>query len=65
MIRSMLEHIDGIATYPIISLVLFFAFFVGMTIFVFRMDKTELETMKKLPLDSESGTLNKGDEKND
>jgi hypothetical protein len=46
-----LEQITGVSIYPIISLLLFVAFFLGVTWWILRIDKKEIEHMEKLPLD--------------
>lgn len=46
-----LETIMGVSIYPVISLVLFVAFFLGVTWWAFRIDKKEIERMEKLPFD--------------
>jgi hypothetical protein len=48
-----LKAISGVEIYPLISLLIFFTFFVGLTIWVFRVDKTYLKKMENLPLDQE------------
>jgi len=50
-IKQNLETIDGVSIYPIISLVIFFTVFVGMLYFVFKMKKTKLDQLEKLPLE--------------
>ena len=50
-IKQNLETIDGVAIYPIISLVIFFTVFVGMLYLVFKMKKTKLDQLEKLPLE--------------
>lgn len=46
-----LTTINGVAIYPIISLVLFVSFFILVTIMIMRMNSKELEHIEKLPLD--------------
>jgi cbb3-type cytochrome oxidase subunit 3 len=46
-----LEKITGVSIYPIISLVMFVAFFVLVTFWIFSIDKREIERVEKLPLD--------------
>ena len=46
-----LVKITGVSIYPIISLILFVAFFVLVTMWIFSIDKRELEHVEKLPLD--------------
>ena len=50
-IKQNLETIDGVSIFPIISLVLFFAVFVAMLFIVFKMKKTKLDELEKLPLE--------------
>lgn len=46
-----LENITGISVYPLISLVLFVAFFVIVTIWVYSLDKKQISHIEHLPLD--------------
>ncbi len=46
-----LEQITGVSIYPIISLLLFVAFFTAVTIWAFRMNRKEVEHCEQLPLD--------------
>ncbi|MBM3410789.1 MAG: hypothetical protein FJY18_04055 [Bacteroidetes bacterium] len=57
MIRNTLESIAGISIYPIFSFVLFFTFFAGMLIWVFRQEKTYIQQHGELPL-NDSQPLN-------
>jgi cbb3-type cytochrome oxidase subunit 3 len=45
-----LEGIAGIGVFPMISLLIFFFFFLGVTIWVFRADKGHMEEMEHMPL---------------
>ena len=54
MIREVLQSISGIATYPVIALILFFAFFTGVLIWIARLDKGFVARMARLPLESET-----------
>lgn len=45
-----LEQIMGVSIYPVISLVLFVAFFTGVLIWIFSIDKKEIEHLENLPL---------------
>jgi cytochrome c oxidase cbb3-type subunit IV len=51
MIRTTLESIAGISIYPVFSFVLFFTFFAGMLVWVFRKKKSEIDFYSNLPLD--------------
>ncbi len=46
---SYLEQIAGVSIYPIISLVLFVVFFTGVMIWIYSIDKKEIEHMENLP----------------
>ncbi|MDP2189078.1 MAG: cbb3-type cytochrome c oxidase subunit 3 [Sphingobacteriaceae bacterium] len=50
MIRESLEAITGVSIYPIISFVLFFTFFTGMLVWVFRQSKADITEISNLPL---------------
>jgi hypothetical protein len=54
MFKHYFEQIDGIATMPLISLVIFFTFFLGLALWVFRANKGYLSTMEALPLEDGS-----------
>ncbi|MFT3682164.1 MAG: CcoQ/FixQ family Cbb3-type cytochrome c oxidase assembly chaperone [Ferruginibacter sp.] len=48
-----LEKIAGVSIYPVISLLLFVAFFTIVTLWVLRTDKRIIEHIENLPLDNE------------
>jgi cbb3-type cytochrome oxidase subunit 3 len=48
---SYLEKIHGVRIYPIISLLLFVAFFVIVTIWVFRINDKQIAHFENLPLE--------------
>ncbi|MBK6527790.1 MAG: cbb3-type cytochrome c oxidase subunit 3 [Crocinitomicaceae bacterium] len=52
-IKGNLTSIDGIEIFPIISLVIFFTFFVGLGIYILRADRKTIEEIKRIPLDEE------------
>lgn len=55
MIRNVLEGIGGnIAAFPVISLVIFVSFFVGMTLRVLSLSHRHVDHMSNLPLETES-----------
>ena len=49
-IKDNMATIDGVEIFPIISLVIFVAFFTGMIWWVLKVDKKKVETMSQLPL---------------
>ena len=56
MYKNVLQAIDGIAIYPIISFLIFFVFFVGLTLFVIFSDKKHLAAMSQMPLQNDPQT---------
>jgi len=56
MLKYIKEHaasIDGVSIYPIISLLIFFLFFVALLYYVKKMDKSKVEEISHLPLDQQ------------
>lgn len=47
---EILSSIENIEIYPIISLTIFFLFFIGMFWWVVRVDKNYVDHMKEMPL---------------
>jgi cbb3-type cytochrome oxidase subunit 3 len=58
MYKQVLERIDQIALWPVISLIIFFGFFVGLIWWVVRMDKGHVDHMKSLTSDDSSSPSN-------
>ena len=60
MYKSVLQSIAGIEIFPIISFVIFFAFFIGLLLYVAFSDKKHIAAMSEMPLiqDPESTTFN-------
>ncbi|MBT8387056.1 MAG: cbb3-type cytochrome c oxidase subunit 3 [Ignavibacteria bacterium] len=54
MIRNLLQSIEGVEIYPLISLLVFIIFFVVILVWMFRIDKNYIKKMEQLPLDSNS-----------
>lgn len=50
MLSQYLSSIDGVAAYPIFSLLIFVPFFIAVTIWIFKLDKKYLNHMSELPL---------------
>jgi cytochrome c oxidase cbb3-type subunit 3 len=44
-----LEQITGVSIYPIVSLILFVAFFTGVMIWIYSISKKEIEHLENLP----------------
>ena len=51
MFSHYLEAIEGIATYPLASLLIFLPFFIGVLVYVARMKKEDADRLSQLPLD--------------
>ena len=51
MYKNVLQNIDNIAIWPVISFVIFFLFFICLLWWVFTTDKKVIEKMKDLPLE--------------
>ena len=51
MYKDILTTIDGVAVFPVVSLVLFVAVFVAVLIRTARLDRGRLDRCARLPLD--------------
>ena len=56
--RTYLENIAGVGIFPMISLIIFFVFFISLLAFVYRMDKKIVNQIKNIPLND--GIVKKG-----
>ncbi|PIQ35449.1 MAG: CcoQ/FixQ family Cbb3-type cytochrome c oxidase assembly chaperone [Bacteroidetes bacterium CG18_big_fil_WC_8_21_14_2_50_41_14] len=54
IVINILENIAGIEIYPIISMLLFFIFFILVTWLTLRTNESEIEEMSRLPLDQDN-----------
>ena len=52
-IKHNMENIAGVAVYPILSLLIFFAFFVGLGIWVFSYKKEKIDELSQIPLNDD------------
>lgn len=52
-VKHSMENIAGIEIFPLISLGIFFVFFVVVTVMVFTKDKKLVEYMSNMPLENE------------
>ncbi|NER09592.1 Cbb3-type cytochrome oxidase component FixQ [Muriicola jejuensis] len=50
-VKNHMESIDGIATYPLISLLIFFVFFALLFWWVFSASKEHIKEVSEIPLD--------------
>ncbi|MDT0555926.1 CcoQ/FixQ family Cbb3-type cytochrome c oxidase assembly chaperone [Patiriisocius hiemis] len=53
-VKGTLENIDGVEIYPIISLLIFFIFFVALFWWVFTAKKTHIKEVSNIPLEHEN-----------
>jgi len=49
-IKHNMETIDGVAIYPVMSLLIFFFFFVGLGAWVYSYKKDKISEMSQIPL---------------
>ncbi len=53
-VKGYMENIDGVATYPMISLLIFFIFFLGLFWWVFTASKEHIKEMSEMPLEKDN-----------
>ena len=53
-IKQYIETIAGIEIYPLVSLGIFFLFFIGLLVYVLRMNKKDADLMASMPLENET-----------
>ena len=58
MYKNILQTIENIEIWPVISLLIFFIFFLGVLIYVLKADKNYIKMMGELPMND--GTANDG-----
>ncbi|SHG72250.1 hypothetical protein SAMN04488109_1556 [Chryseolinea serpens] len=56
MYKNVLQNIDNIAIWPVISFVIFFVFFLCLLWWVFTADKKMIRKMSEMPLESTDPT---------
>ena len=56
MYRKVLENIAGVEIYPIITLIMFFVFFLLVLGWTFTLNKKYIKRMENIPLDNETNT---------
>lgn len=54
MYKEVLRSIEGIEIYPVISLLIFFVFFVGLLAWFVLADRDKLQRLAHLPLDDQT-----------
>lgn len=65
MFSEHLSRIEGIAIYPIVSMIIFIGLFLFTLVWVLRLDKKYISEMENLPLDSNLENENKSEIKNE
>lgn len=58
MFKHYFEQIQGIEIWPIISLIIFFTFFVGLICWVIKVDKGYIKEMENLPMTNDRSKTN-------
>ncbi|MDB4257577.1 CcoQ/FixQ family Cbb3-type cytochrome c oxidase assembly chaperone [Winogradskyella sp.] len=56
-VKNHMESITGIEIYPMISLLIFFIFFVGLFYWVITAKKEYIKTVSNIPLDNQNDTI--------
>jgi cytochrome c oxidase cbb3-type subunit IV len=57
MFKEVLQSIEGIEFYTIVSMIIFILFFIGMAIWLLKVDKKYIQTMSELPLENENNEI--------
>lgn len=57
MFRQYLESITGVSIYPVISLLIFFLFFVALITYVVRTRKQYFDQLSEIPLQNNEKTI--------
>ena len=60
MYKEVLRSIEGVEIFPVVSLLIFFAFFVAVLVWCLRADKGAMRRAAHLPLESEAPHLSAG-----
>jgi cbb3-type cytochrome oxidase subunit 3 len=53
MYKDVIRDINAIDLFPVIAFVIFFAFFIGLIVYVVRLKKNEVSQMAAIPLQEE------------
>lgn len=57
MLSNYLSSIEGISVYPLFSLFIFVPFFIAVTVWVFKLDKSFLNYMGDMPLNDSTESV--------
>ncbi len=58
MFKQYFEQVENVALWPIISLTIFFVFFIGLVVYVFKINKKHIKHMERLPLIEDQEGIN-------
>jgi cytochrome c oxidase cbb3-type subunit IV len=63
LIKELLQSVEGVSVYPIISLIVFVLFFVIILVWMLKVDKNYIKKMENLPFEKkeENNFNNTGD----
>lgn len=53
MVRHVLEGIGGMEIFPIIGLLIFLAFFIGVVVYVLMIKREKIDSYSRIPLQNE------------
>ena len=59
MYKEVLRSIENVEVFPIISLLIFVLFFIGVTVWALRVPKEFIDHMSSLPMDDQDITENR------
>ncbi|MBR9999127.1 MAG: cbb3-type cytochrome c oxidase subunit 3 [Cyclobacteriaceae bacterium] len=51
MYKNVLQAIENVEIWPLISMIIFFIFFLGVLIYILTVDKVFIQKMKEMPMD--------------
>jgi cbb3-type cytochrome oxidase subunit 3 len=58
MYKHFLKEMSGIEIYPLVSLSIFFLFFIALIVYVFTMKKSNITELKHIPLEDSENSKN-------
>lgn len=58
MFKYYFEQVENVEIWPIISLTIFFVFFIGLTIYVIKINRDHVRHMEKMPLSDDGEQSN-------
>ena len=58
MFKNYFKGIEGIANYPVLLLIIFFLFFTGLLVYLWKSDRHQWEVLGAMPLDGTADRTN-------